>query len=116
MSPNRRKFWVASIILALTFLSTAILFFIDAFTSTTLWSFVQAIGSTLVWAIGQAVLYKRYYVGVKPRYPLGVADQDDIYFPRFNIPRPLYLDERKRKERERKMKEIAQQEKSEQER
>ncbi len=60
-------------------------------------------------AIGQAVLYKRYYVGVKPRYPLGVADQDDIYFPRFNIPRPLYLDER-----ERKRKEIEQQEKTEQ--
>jgi len=36
---------------------------------------------------------------------MGVADQDDIYFPRFNIPRPLYLDER-----ERKKKAIAQQE------
>ena len=116
MGANRRKFWVASIILAITFLSTAILLFIDAFTSTIMWSFVQAIGSTLVWAIGQAVLYKIYYVGVKPRYPLGVADQDDIYFPRFMVPRPLYLDEIKRREMERKKKELSQQENSDQDR
>jgi hypothetical protein len=76
------------------------MFSIVAIESVSLMSIVGAIGSASIWAIGQAVLYKRYYVGVKPRYPLGVADQDDIYFPRFNIPRPLYLDERERKKRE----------------
>lgn len=52
------------------------------------------------WLIGEAVLYKVYWRRVKPSYPLGVADPDDTYFPRFNIPRPLYLDEIKRKQRE----------------
>lgn len=61
---------------------------------------VGLVFSVFLWLIGEGVIYKRYWVGVKPRYPLGVADQDDVYFPRFNIPRPLYLDERKRRERE----------------
>ncbi len=100
MGVNRRKFWISSLFWTVTVLSPAIFFVIDAFETTSYWAIVSAFGSTSLWAIGQAVLYKRYYVGIKPRYPLGVADQDDIYFPRFNIPRPLYLDERERKRKE----------------
>ncbi len=44
-----------------------------------------------------SLLYHRYYLGTKAKYPLEGADPNDIYFPRFNIPRPLYLDERERK-------------------
>lgn len=55
-------------------------------------------------------LYLRYTKGVRPKYPLAspVKDQD-IYFPRTNIPRPIYQDYRehpeffeKEKKRERK--------------
>ncbi len=101
MRPNRRKFGIGTIIWTLTVLCPVIIFLIDG-------NIFSAIASTTLWVIGQAVLYKRYYVGVKPKYPLGVGNQDDIYFPRSNIPRPVYLDER-----ERKKKKIAQQENSE---
>ena len=100
MGVNRGKFWVSSFFWTLIVLSPVIFIVIDAFETSSMWSMASAFASTSFWAIGQAVLYKQYYVGVKPRYPLGVADQDDIYFPRFNIPRPLYLDERERKKKE----------------
>lgn len=96
MNPKRRKFWVSSL-LWLIFLGPAIIYLVAGNLLITIVSFTW-------WLVGQAVIYKRYYVGVKPHYPLGVADQDDTYFPRFDIPRPLYLDEIKRKEREEAMK------------
>ena len=113
MTPQHRKFWISSFFWSLIILSTVPFYVLDAIETNSIWYIFSALGSTSLWAIGQAVLYKQYYVGVKPRYPLGVADQDDIYFPRFNIPRPLYLDERKRRERDEKMKKIARQERSE---
>lgn len=44
-------------------------------------------------------LYLRYFKGVKPKYPLAspVKDQD-IYFPRTDIPRPIYQDYREHPE------------------
>ena len=36
----------------------------------------------------------------------GVADPDNVYFPRLDIPRPLYLNEVIRKEQERHTKEL----------
>ncbi len=90
MNPNRLKFIVYSIMLAFVILVPAILMLID--------TDILAVFALLpMWAIGQGILYKRFYLGVKPRYPMGATDPDDIYFPRSNIPRPIYLDERKRK-------------------
>lgn len=45
------------------------------------------------------ILYLRYIRGVRPKYPLAspVKDQD-IYFPRSNIPRPIYQDYREHPE------------------
>lgn len=38
-------------------------------------------------------LYVRYIKGSGPRYPLASPDPEkDIYFPRTNIPRPIYRD------------------------
>ena len=46
-----------------------------------------------------SLLYFRYVKGVKPKYPLAspVKDQD-VYFPRTNIPRPIYRDYREHPE------------------
>lgn len=74
---------------------------------------VVLIFSFLLWLIGQGVLYIVYFIGVRPRYLLGVADQDDVYFPRFDILRLLYMDEIKRKEKGESRKEL--EEKSEKE-
>jgi len=40
-------------------------------------------------------LYLRYVKKLKPKYPLSpLGPEQDIYFPRTNIPRPLYKDYR----------------------
>lgn len=92
MKPDKTKFYVFSLVW-LIFLGPTIVFIIER-------NGLVIVASFLWWFVGQAVLYKIYFVGVKPQYPLGVTDEDDVYFPRFDIPRPLYLDEIKRKEHE----------------
>jgi hypothetical protein len=38
-------------------------------------------------------LYLRFVKKVKPKYPLSPPDlEQDVYFPRTNIPRPIYKD------------------------
>ena len=44
------------------------------------------------YAVGVQLLYKRFIKKVKPHYPLAFPGNPDSYFPRFDIPRPLYLD------------------------
>jgi hypothetical protein len=40
-------------------------------------------------------LYLRYVKKVKPKYPLSPpSPEQDVYFPRTNIPRPIYKDHR----------------------
>lgn len=47
--------------------------------------------------------YLRYYRHRKPRYPLVPPEgKGDVYFPRTNIPRPVYQDFRQMKEKKRK--------------
>ena len=58
------------------------------------------LGSGLM-LIGLYWFYVRYYRQRKPRHPFGPPDgKPDIYFPRSNIPRPLYEDMRRMKEKE----------------
>lgn len=47
---------------------------------------------TLAYGVGALLLYKRLVKKVKPRYPLSFPGGVDSYFPRFDIPRPIYLD------------------------
>jgi hypothetical protein len=47
---------------------------------------------TSTYAVGALLLYKRLVKRVKPRYPLSFPDGVDYFFPRFDIPRPIYLD------------------------
>jgi hypothetical protein len=51
-----------------------------------------------IYAVGVLYLYKRFIKGVKSRYPLAFPGEPDAYFPRFNIPRPIYLDVREHPE------------------
>jgi hypothetical protein len=54
-------------------------------------------------SIGLYWFYIRYVRKKKPQHPFGPPDgKPDIYFPRSDIPRPLYEDMRKMKEEERK--------------
>ncbi len=53
---------------------------------------ISAVEYTSVYTIGALLLYKRLVMRVKPRYPLSFPGDVDSYFPRFNIPRPIYLD------------------------
>jgi hypothetical protein len=47
---------------------------------------------SVAYAIGVLLLHKRLVKNVKPRYPLAFPGGVDSYFPRFDIPRPIYLD------------------------
>ena len=97
--PKTLKFIIGSLLNAFMFMAPGIVVVLDP--ERTLFNrLITGVFTSSFWIIGEAVLYKIYWKRVKPVYPLGVADPDDIYFPRFNIPRPLYLDERKRKQRE----------------
>jgi hypothetical protein len=45
--------------------------------------------------IGFLIIYNRFWRGKKPKYPLTYpSGEPDIYFPRTNIPRPIYADAR----------------------
>ena len=45
--------------------------------------------------IGLLIIYNRFWRGKKPKYPLTYpSGEPDIYFPRTNIPRPIYVDSR----------------------
>lgn len=50
------------------------------------------------YVLASCYLYKRFIKGARPKYPLGIWDPDDVYFPRFNIPRPIYRDFREHPE------------------
>lgn len=66
--------------------------FIAVFLATAYWLPVALFG--LVYFCGSYFLYSRYVKRVLPR-PLAPAEANDIYFPRSDIPRPLYEDQRK---------------------
>lgn len=57
-----------------------------------LFGILFAVEYASVYTIGALLLYKRLLKRVKPRYPLSFPGVVDSYFPRFNIPRPIYLD------------------------
>jgi hypothetical protein len=43
--------------------------------------------------IGFLIIYKRFWVGKKAKYPLTYpSGEPDVYFPWSNIPRPIYAD------------------------
>ena len=45
--------------------------------------------------IGFLIIYNRFWLGKKAKYPLTYpSGEPDIYFPRTNIPRPIYADAR----------------------
>ena len=95
--PKRLKFILGSILNLFMFLAPGVVIIFDP-EKALHHRLLAVLFSSTFWTLGEAVLYKIYWKRVRPGYPLGVADPDDIYFPRFNIPRPLYLDERKRKQ------------------
>ena len=97
--PKRLRFILGSILNTFMFLAPGLVIIFDP-EKALHHRLLAGLFSSTFWTLGEAVLYKIYWKRVKPGYPLGVADPDDTYFPRFNIPRPLYLDERKRKQRE----------------
>ena len=45
------------------------------------------------YSIGFLIIYNRFWRGKKPKFPLTYpSGEPDIYFPRTNIPRPIYAD------------------------
>ena len=55
-------------------------------------SFVVAVFYVAIYAVGVLYIYKRLIKKVKSHYPLAYPNEPDVYFPRSNIPRPIYLD------------------------
>ena len=90
MKPNKTKFMAASTALVFLFLIPGLVLSLEG-------DILILTATLTLWTISHSLLYQRYYLGTQAKYPLGVADPDALYFPRFNIPRPLYLDERERK-------------------
>ena len=64
------------------------------------------VGLGIIYLVFSAVIYATYMGKRKKQYPLVLLDgNDDIYFPRTNIPRPLYRDMRTHPEAFQKQKE-----------
>jgi hypothetical protein len=59
-------------------------------------NYLWTLGSGSTYLLFSAILYVTYVAKRKKKYPQVLLDgYDDIYFPRTNIPRPLYRDIRK---------------------
>jgi hypothetical protein len=73
---------------------------------------VQSIWAMLlVWSLVALDLYwfyTRYHKKVKPKYPMAPPDAKavDAYFPRTNIPRPIYEDVRRMHEEKQKLEKV----------
>jgi len=64
--------------------------------SVTFYLFVYSFAYIFAFFVYCAILYKHVYKGKKPKYPLVPPEgQTDIYFPRTDIPRPIYEDVRR---------------------
>lgn len=54
--------------------------------------YLIVVGILMVYLFIAAILRNIYLKGIRPRYPLGFRDPDDLYFPRTHIPRPIFKD------------------------
>jgi hypothetical protein len=60
--------------------------------------YLIAVGILMFYMFFAAILRNIYLKGIKPRYPLGIRDPDNLSFPRTNIPRPIFKDLREHPE------------------
>ena len=65
------------------------------------------IGILTVYLFIAAILRNIYLKDIRPRHPIGFRGSDNLYFPRTNIPKPIFKDIREhpeyfRKENDRK--------------
>ena len=67
-----------------------------------LWATILVIALTCT---GLYWFHIRYRKKIKPRYPMAPPDAEpgDAYFPRTNIPRPIYADAIKMREKQKKL-------------
>jgi hypothetical protein len=57
---------------------------------------LYAASSSVVFVVFLFLVYRSVYRGAKPKYPMAFPEgKSDIYFPRSNIPRPIYEDVRR---------------------
>ncbi len=52
--------------------------------------YLIVVGILMAYLFIAAIMRIIYLKGIRLRYPLGFRDPDDLYFPRTNIPRPIF--------------------------